>query len=66
MCDFQPAAIGVPGSLSPENPVEIKAPFEAFLEDFDDEPLMLRTRIDYCLKVSSAGRYCCACTSRYT
>ena len=47
-------AIGVPGSLSPENPVELKDPFEAFLEDFDGEVLRLRTPNHYCLKVSIA------------
>ncbi len=47
-------AIGVPGSLSAENPVELKGPFEAFLEDFDGEVLRLRTPIHYCLKVSIA------------
>ena len=47
-------AIGVPGSFSLENPVELKDPFEAFLEDFDGEVLKLRTPIHYCLKVSIA------------
>ena len=45
-------AIGIPGSFSSENPVELKDPFEAFLEDFDGEVLRLRTPIHYCLKVS--------------
>ena len=47
-------AIGVPGSFSNENPVELKDPFEAYLEDFDGEVLRLRTPIHYCLKVSIA------------
>lgn len=47
-------AIGVPGSFSNESPVELKDPFEAYLEDFDGEVLRLRTPIHYCLKVSIA------------